>query len=123
MFEHRLYLPMFGFAVSLVYGVFEVVSGRKAWAGMTLLAVVLAFGIGTYLRNRVWQDPLALWSDVVSKSPHNHRAYYNLGNILQRRERLDDARKHYEKALELKPDFAVAHDNLGLVLMQKGKDS
>ncbi len=121
MFEHRLYLPMFGFAVLLVYGVFDLFRGRKVWAMTILTVVVLAFGIGTFLRNRVWQDPLTLWSDVVLKSSHNHRAYYNLGNALQVRGRLDDALSHYEKAIELKPNFSVAHDNLGLILMKKGR--
>jgi len=123
MFEHRLYLPMFGFSVALVYGMFDLFRGRKAWALAILTAVIVAFSIGTYLRNRVWQDPLVLWSDVVSKSPHNYRAHYNLGNIMQRRGRLNDAQLHYEKSLQLKPDFAVAHDNLGLVFMQKGRIS
>ena len=121
IFEHRLYLPMFGFAVALVYGIFDLFNGRTAWAVTILAAAILALSIGTYLRNRVWQDPLILWSDVVSKSPHNHRAHYNLGNVMQRRGQLADAQAQYEKALELKPSFAVAHDNLGLVLMKKGR--
>ena len=121
IFEHRLYLPMFGFAVFFVSGVFDLFRGRKAWAATVLLAVILVFGIGAYLRNRVWQDPMALWSDVVSKSPHNYRAHYNLGNVQQGRGRFDEARKHYEKALELKRDFAAAYDNLGLILMERGR--
>jgi len=121
MFEHRLYLPMFGFSVALVYGMFDLFRGRKTWAITILISAIVAFSLGTYLRNRVWQDPLVLWSDVASKSPHNHRAHYNLGNIMQRRGQLNDAQAHYEKALQLKSDFAVAHDNLGLVLMGKGR--
>ena len=123
MFEHRLYLPMFGFSVALVYGMFDLFRSRTAWAISILTAAILALSIGTYLRNRVWQDPLVLWSDVVSKSPHNHRAHYNLGNVMQRRGQLNEAQTHYEKALQLKSDFAVAHDNLGLVFMSKGRFS
>ncbi len=121
MFEHRLYLPMFGFSVALVYGMFDLFRGRKTWALTILTAAIVAFSIGTYLRNRVWQDPLALWSDVVSKSPRNYRAYYNLGNVMQRRGYLDESQTQYEKAIKLYPDFAVAHENLGLVLEEKGR--
>ena len=123
IFEHRLYLPMFGFAVALVYGMFDLFRSRTAWAITILTAAILALSIGAYLRNRVWLDPLVLWSDVVSKSPHNHRAHYNLGNVMQHRRQLDEAQTHYEKALQLKSDFAVAHDNLGLVFMSKGRFS
>ena len=121
MFEHRLYLPMFGFAVALVYGIFDLFRGRRRWALGILAAAIVALSISTYLRNRIWRDPLIFWSDVVSKSPHNYRAHYNLGNVMQHRGELDDALVQYEKALQLKPNFAVAHDNLGLVLMQQGQ--
>ena len=121
MFEHRLYLPMFGFSVALVYGMFDLFRGRKIWALAILAAAIVAFSIGTYLRNRVWQDPLVLWSDVVSKSPYNYRAYYNLGNVMQRRGYLDESQAQYEKAIKLSPGFAVAHENLGLVLEEKGR--
>ena len=120
MFEHRLYLPIFGFAIALVYGVFDLFRGRETWAVAVLTAAILAFSVSAYLRNRIWRDPLVLWSDVVSKSPHNYRAHYNLGNVLQRRGKLDEALVQYEKALQLRPNFAVAHDNMGLTLMAKG---
>ena len=121
MFEHRLYLPIFGFAIALVYGVFDLFKKRPAWATAILTVAVLAFSSGTYLRNRVWKDPLVLWSDVVSKSPHNYRAYYNLGNVMQRRGQFRGSQAHYRKAIELYPGFAVAHENLGLALEEEGK--
>jgi len=121
MFEHRLYLPMFGFALALVCGIFDLFRSRTAWAISILTAAIMAFSIGAYLRNRVWQDPLVLWSDVVSKSPHNYRAHYNLGNAMYRRGQLDESQAHHEKAVELSPGFAVAHENLGLILMEKGQ--
>ena len=121
MFEHRLYLPIFGFAIALVYGVFDLFKKRTVWATTILALAVLAFSSGTYLRNRVWKDPLVLWSDVVSKSPHNYRAHYNLGNVMQRRGQFHESQAYYRKAIELYPDFAVAHENLGLALEEEGR--
>ena len=120
IFEHRLYLPMFGFAVAVVYSVFDLFQNRTKWAVVILSVAFLALSTGTYLRNQIWEDPALLWADVTSKSPHNHRAYYNLGNVLQHRGKLDEALLQYEKALQLKPNFAVAHDNMGLIFMAKG---
>ncbi|EFK11507.1 tetratricopeptide repeat protein [delta proteobacterium NaphS2] len=120
IFEHRLYLPMFGFAVAVVYSVFDLFQDREKWAVAILSVAFLALSAGTYLRNQIWKDPVMLWADVTSKSPHNHRAYYNLGNVLQRRGKLDEALLQYEKALQLRPNFAVAHDNMGLIFMAKG---
>jgi tetratricopeptide (TPR) repeat protein len=41
--------------------------------------------------------------------------YYNLGNILLRLQRPDQARRAYGDALRLDPDLAEAHSNLGLI--------
>jgi len=123
MFEHRLYLPMFGFAISVVYLAFDLLASRRGWAVLFLTTGIAALGTATYLRNQVWQDPLVLWTDVASKSPHNYRAHYNLANAMQRRGQLDAAIKHYESALRISPGFAVAHENFGLALMDMGKRS
>jgi tetratricopeptide (TPR) repeat protein len=34
---------------------------------------------------------------------------------------VDEAISHYQKALEIKPDYAEAHNNLGLAFFQKGQ--
>jgi tetratricopeptide (TPR) repeat protein len=57
-------------------------------------------------------------------------AHVNLGNLRSRKEDLNGAKEHYEKAIEIQeaiygPDFnhldvAKAHVNIGLVLAQKG---
>jgi tetratricopeptide (TPR) repeat protein len=46
---------------------------------------------------------------------------YNLGNISFQKGQLDDAIAHYNRALDINPDFAEAHDNLGSALMRKGR--
>jgi Tfp pilus assembly protein PilF len=121
MFEHRLYLPMFGFALTVIWLIFDLFSGKRSWGVLASVIIIVAFGTAAYERNRIWQDPLALWSDVTSKSPENYRAHYNLGNALYRAGRLDEAIKRYHDSLNIRPDFAVAHDNLGVALMESGR--
>ncbi|MDM8554377.1 tetratricopeptide repeat protein [Desulfococcaceae bacterium HSG7] len=48
------------------------------------------------------------------------QAHYNLGNIL-RMQNIDEAIYHYLEALQIKPDFVKAHNNLGITFMKKGK--
>ncbi len=121
MFEHRLYLPVFGFAISVVYVVFQIFSHKSAWANLFLAAAIVTLGVGTYLRNNVWQDPLSLWKDSVRKNPGNHRAHSNLGAELNDVGHLDLAIREYSKALEIKPDFADANNNLGSALIRQGQ--
>ncbi len=117
IFEHRLYLPMFGFALFLVYIFFIFLSKRHTLTFLVL--IVLAFGTATYLRNRVWQEKEILWSDVIEKNPRNFRGYNNLGFVLANQNRLDEAIDYYQKALEINPGYANAHNNMGNALQTK----
>ena len=68
-FEHRLYLPMFAFALAAAY-LFSQTRARHSTMAVALgLTTVTALATASVMRNTVWQDPLRLWADAVSKSP------------------------------------------------------
>ena len=121
LFEQRLYLPVFGFAIIVSYLVFQYLSKRLSWAVAISVVIILCLGTATYLRNRVWKDNISLWSDVVSKSFHNYRANINLGAALDNQGRTEEAIEHYLQALQLKPDYDKAHYNLGNALDNLGR--
>jgi len=113
IFEHRLYLPMFGSALSISYVVFHFLSRKLSWAIIFSVIVIMCLGTATYLRNMKWKDGITLWSDVLSKSPHNTRALNNLGNSLVLQGRNKEAIGHYYDILRIEPDNVDAHINLG----------
>ena len=116
VFEHRLYLPMVGGALLAACLLGSLTAGRRTWSvGITSL-VILALTTTSHLRNRHWQDDLTLWSDVVGKSPHNHRARTDLGITLTSLDRLQEAYEHFHEALRIKPDYAMAHSSMGNAL-------
>lgn len=121
VYEHRLYLPMFGFALAVTYALAFPMAKRRAWAVALGAVVVASLGTATYLRNRVWQDPVTLWSDVVSKGPQDHRAQNNLGTALEKRGEADAAIHHFQAAVQIQPNYARAHNNLGVALETKGE--
>jgi len=49
-------------------------------------------------------------SKLITPTPHN-----GLGFAVLQKGRLDQAISHFEKALELKPTLAAAHNNLGML--------
>ena len=120
IYEHRLYLPMLGFALIVSCLLFHFLSKRRLWAIVVSSVVILSLGTATYARNRVWQGCITLWSDVLSKSPQSHRAHHNLGVVLMEQERLTEAVSHFSEALRIKPDYAIAHNNLGTALKEQG---
>jgi tetratricopeptide (TPR) repeat protein len=150
MFEHRLYLPMFGFALLVSCLLFHLLSGnfhgllaatkrenpplppfdkwwiggfsyKQLWAVIISVFIIISLGMATYLRNKVWRDAETFWSDVVSKAPLSIRGHNNLGNALAQQERFKEAVNHFSEALRIKPDHAGAHLNLGAALMQQGR--
>ncbi|MEO5360122.1 MAG: tetratricopeptide repeat protein [Nitrospirota bacterium] len=81
--EHRLYYSSIGFIIFAVITVAAIAdnAGEKyaKTALLSLIIVVLTFSIASYKRNSVWQNEISLWNDVVSKSPDNANAHFNLG--------------------------------------------
>ena len=121
LFEHRLYLPMFGFALVIAYVIFCLLPFKRIGHVVVSILIVASLGTATYLRNMIYQDGVTLWSDVVTKSPENFRAHYNLGNALRADGRQKEAIKSYSMSLILRPGYIRARDNLGVVLTEVGR--
>jgi Flp pilus assembly protein TadD len=120
IFEHRLYLPMVGLALMTAYLLFHLLSAHRTWVFIVSTAIIVSLGMATYLRNKVWQDPITLWYDVISKNPQSSRAQYNLGSDLAQQGNLTEAIDHLSEALRLKPDYTKAHNNLGSAFFKQG---
>jgi tetratricopeptide (TPR) repeat protein len=120
IYEHRLYLPMFGAALLAVYLIFNGLPGRQRVAGAVSLAAILMLGTAAFTRNGIWRDEMTLWSDVVSKNPTSLRAQNDLGLALKEQGRTEEAIRHFENALEINPDYMRARYNLGNVMMESG---
>jgi protein O-mannosyl-transferase len=77
LFEHRLYLPVFGLAV-LGASLLERLP-KLPWQYGMATAVILALAVLTWQRNALWNDPIAFFEDNLRVSPDNERVMFNLG--------------------------------------------
>ncbi len=121
MFEHRLYLPAFGFCLSVSYFVLSVFNKRRFLGSFVCVAIIAGFGFGAYQRNEIWQSSKALWEDVLTKSPWNNRAYTNLGIELAREGELAEAISRFQESLKLQPGDPLTLLNLGNALAMSGQ--
>jgi len=109
VFEHRLYVPMFGFAL-VVMGLLACLPPRIAVAGLVLLTTTLA--VFTWQRNALWNDPVAFYEDNLSRAPRSERVHLELANLYLKKGRAAEAQVLYERALEINPDYVLLHINL-----------
>ena len=76
------------------------------------VALLLALGSLTLLRNQAYVDEIALWEDTARKSPHKARVHNNLGYAYKLAGRTVDARREFTLALQLDPKLVKARHNL-----------
>jgi Flp pilus assembly protein TadD len=58
--------------------------------------------------------------EVLDRSRREGNAEYSLGSSFLGNGRLDEAAEHFQKAVELRPDFALARQQLGLIYLKRG---
>ena len=64
------------------------------------------------------------YRQALLKDPHLVEAYLNLGNIFYFRQRSPEkAREMYAQVLSIDPEHKMAHNNIGVILLQEGLDS
>jgi tetratricopeptide (TPR) repeat protein len=128
IFEHRMYLPSVG--VFIAFAALFAMAGRavqqilpRLWPAMLLLPVLIIAALvsATFLRNRVWNNELTLWTDIVRKSPAKARPHHNLGVIYNSRNMQDYAIGLFMTALRLNPGYWQAYNDLGLSWLAKGQ--
>ena len=110
VFEHRMYLPMVGVAVAVAGLAHSLVNQPRTF---TYIAVplLLVCGLWTLERNRIWQDAITLWTDVINKNAHDARPMYNRGHAHQKANNLNRAEQDYLEAIH-REFYLEAYTNL-----------
>jgi len=117
------YIPSIGIFYLAGEG-FNLLLNKKlkvpAFGLLTLFAVF--FSVKTYTRCNIWNNDLTLWSDVISQYQTVPIAYNNRGLIYLNQAKNDTALRDFNKAIELKPDYAKAYNNRGTLYMNENKN-
>jgi tetratricopeptide (TPR) repeat protein len=109
VYEHRVYLP----SMMLFLFFTAAMLGRQRFLSSAMLVLLAGvFSLWTYQRNRVWGDAVALWEDNVQKSPEKARVHGNLGSAYLASGRPAEARRAFEKAIELDPSLVAVLTSL-----------
>lgn len=117
--ENRVYLPLAAISVGVILVAYHA-AGRRGL--IACLALAPAFAALTWQRNLDYRSAISIWADTAHKLPHSSRAHNNLGKSYHEAGRLPEAMACFTKAIDLRPDYAVAHENLATVAGLIGRD-
>jgi len=129
MADRYAYVALIGIFIIVAWGVPELLKEwhyrknvLKASAGILILTLMLI----TWVQVSHWKSSITVFKHAIrvtdKKYPNFALVHNNLGIALRADEQKnEEAIYHYKMAIELKPDFAAAHYNLGTVLFAKQK--
>jgi Flp pilus assembly protein TadD len=128
--DHRMYLPSAVIVLALA-GTVRNLAGIaiahrvhvpvvQAVVALSLLLVVVAEVRATVARNRLFADPIALWSDAVRQSPGHARAYINRAGLLLEAGRVGEAERDLDAAARLQPGHPMLMANRAIAALARG---
>jgi tetratricopeptide (TPR) repeat protein len=122
--DRYTYIPLTGLFVMICWGGAELVAkwrgGHRYVAGITL--IVCAFlAILTTMQLRYWQSSFALYRHALETVEGNWLAHNNMGTLLLRQRRNDEAIAHFRESVRLNPRGVLGLKNLGNALMAGGR--
>lgn len=124
MANRYLYIPLFGMAlfISFLYQQMKPsASGsvaRRSWMAIGIACIGL-LGVLTFSRLHYWSNDKEFYSQCVLDAPDYGVAIGNLGGILLKEQRPDEAYPHLERAYSLMPGNLNVINNLAYLLMTK----
>ena len=123
MADRYTYIPLIGLFIIVSWGIFDFL---KKWHYHTIILILSAISaicvlaVCTFLQLGYWQNGITLFEHAVSVTENNYQAHNNLGTAYGPAD-LDKAAFHYKAALKIKPEFAMAHYNLGIIYTKRGQ--
>ena len=124
MADRYFYIPSIGLFIALVFGLTDL---AKKWRVAPLLGagvplgVLLVLATLTNAQIQRWRDSFTLFEHTLAVTPPNVLIEHNLGQALGDAGRYDEAAVHFEKALQMDPNFYDALVGLGVTREFQGR--
>ncbi len=126
MADRYLYIPMIGASVLLALALFGPVKAlvlkrfpkNAVWVYAASAILVLLLAVMSHERSRIWENNLTLWTDTVTRIQHGI-PYTNLGASYLEVGNVEEAKKNFEKSIQVMPDYYLAYQDLGRVYLQE----
>ena len=124
MADRYFYIPSIGLFIAVVFGLADIAKSWRVPASLcagSAAAVLLVLGSLTNAQIQRWRDSFTLFEHTLAVTPPNPRIEHNLGVALGASDRYDEAAAHFQKALQIDPNFYDGLVALGVTLAHQGR--
>ena len=121
--DRYTYISLIGLFIIIAWGSNDLLKNyphRKQLLAVTAVAVLLLLAICTVHQVRYWKDTVTLFEHTAAVTKKNARVHAILGLAYSAKKQFPQATAHYQAALDIEPDFALAITNLGCVYAETG---
>ncbi len=118
--DRYTYLPQIGIYLALTWLVAEWRASRVS-LGALMTGVLALLMVCSCKQTAYWKNSESLWTRTLACTSGNDMAHYGMGNVFLQKEKWDDAITQFQQALQIRPDYAEACNNLGLALFKEGR--
>jgi tetratricopeptide (TPR) repeat protein len=123
MADRYTYLPVLGLQLALLWTLRDLAMPAVFRRLKPVLVVLLLAGCAARTWNQlgVWKNPHTLHEHSLAVTRENYLAESYLGTTLENEGRHAEAAVHFQRALELKPDYLAARYRLGVAFDKLGR--
>ncbi len=108
------YLAMIGIGMTVAFQLARMARGRHV-----VIAILLLFClVRGWPAIGMWRESFTLWQRIVQRQPENPFALFALGSAHDDAGRPRIANEYYRAAIAVDPDYAPAHNSLGVNLLE-----
>jgi len=124
MADRYFYIPSIGLFIALVFGLADI---AKSWCVAPALSAGIAGGVLLILATLTnaqiqrWRDSFTLFEHTLAGTPPNLHIEHNLGLALGDSGRYDEAAAHFEKTLQIDPNFYDGLVGMGVTRGLQGR--
>ncbi len=122
MADRYTYIPLIGLFIIVSWGVFDFL---KKWHYhmivfiLSAISAICVLAVCTFLQVGYWQNGITLFEHAIKVTNKNCVAHNNLGVLLSKDEKFDEAVFHYDEVLKINPNDSRALYNKGCALRDK----
>ncbi len=116
--DHFQYLASIGPITLAAAGIailFRSLRNQRQFLGPIVCGtLLLVLGVLSWRQSGMYTDIETLWQTTIARNPNCWLAHNNLGGYFYREGRVKKALEHYQRAVQIYPNYSDALDNLGV---------